>query len=309
MPKNVRFWSNVALIGIAHVVAIVILVRWSRESDKPNDQSIVWMNGGAGDGAATPTMSAPPRPKPMKISTPPPVPPRKEEPEEEQPPLAPAKSEIQLATPTPRSTATASPARTPKPAIKATPKPTPKATPKPTPKPTPKKIILAKATPKPSPKIKPTPSPTEPAETVIPKASVAPQPFNSPEPVPVPKAEVANAGAGKGTSPGAGGHAGGSGGESRFGWYGSMLHDRFHSEWTPPATIASGNKLAVGVKLRIEKDGRVSSFEIVKPSGNAAFDETVAAVAKRVTQVEPPPPELLKGDHYNVRINFEPDSD
>jgi TonB family protein len=88
-----------------------------------------------------------------------------------------------------------------------------------------------------------------------------------------------------------------------------MLHDRFHSEWTPPASLASGIKVAVAVKLRIEKDGRVSSFEIVKSSGNGAFDESVAAVAKRVTQVDPPPPELLKGDHYNVRINFEPDSE
>ena len=30
------------------------------------------------------------------------------------------------------------------------------------------------------------------------------------------------------------GHAGGAGGESQFGWYGSMLHDRFYSEWVQP---------------------------------------------------------------------------
>jgi len=52
MPKNVRFWRNVTLIGLAHAVAIVALVRWSRESDKTNAQSVVWMNGGAGDGGA-----------------------------------------------------------------------------------------------------------------------------------------------------------------------------------------------------------------------------------------------------------------
>jgi hypothetical protein len=34
-------------------------------------------------------------------------------------------------------------------------------------------------------------------------------------------------------------------------------------------------------------------------------DESVAAVAKRVTQVDPLPTGLLKGDHYDVRINFE----
>lgn len=306
MPKNVRFWRNVTLIGLAHVVAIVALVRLSRDSDQQKAQDIVWMNGSAGDGIAAPVRNALPPPKPMKISTPPPAPQRKEEPpDEENPPLRASKSEIQLGTPTPRSTATPRPT----PVVKATPKPTPKPkpSPKPTPKPTPKKTILAKATPKPSPKITPKPSPIEPMETVIPKASLAPQPFNSPEQLP--KVVAANTGTGKGTSAGAGGHAGGSGGESPFGWYGSMLHDRLHSEWTPPSSIASGNKLAVAVKLRIEKDGRVSSFEIVKPSGNGEFDVSVAAVAKRVTQVEPPPAELLKGDHYNVRINFEPDSD
>ena len=54
MPKNVRFWRNVTLIGLAHAVAIVVLVRWSRESGKTNAQSVVWMNGGAGDGGASP---------------------------------------------------------------------------------------------------------------------------------------------------------------------------------------------------------------------------------------------------------------
>jgi TonB family protein len=307
MPKNVRFWRNVTLIGLAHVVAIVAIVRWSRESDTQNGQSVVWMNGNAGDGIAAPVKKAIPLPKPMKISTPPPAPLRKEEPpDEDNSTLTSSKSEIQLGTPTPTPRSTSTPKPTP--VVRATPKLTPKSSPKPTPKATPKKIILAKATPKPSPKIKPTPSPIEPAETVIPKASVAPQPFNSPEELPKPV--VPNTGAGKGTSAGAGGHAGGSGGESQFGWYGSMLHDRFYSEWVQPtASVPSNVKLAVLVKLRIEKDGRVSKFEIMKPSNNPIVDESVAAVAKRVTQVDPLPTGLVKGEHYDVRINFELNSE
>jgi hypothetical protein len=43
MPKNVRFWRNLTLIGLAHVALIGGLVRWSRET-KTNPQSIVWMN-------------------------------------------------------------------------------------------------------------------------------------------------------------------------------------------------------------------------------------------------------------------------
>ena len=117
---------------------------------------------------------------------------------------------------------------------------------------------------------------------------------------------IAATGNGKGTSPGSNGHADGAGGESQFGWYVSMLQDRFHNEWIQPTTtVPSSVKLIVVVKLQIEKDGRVSNFEIVKPSNNVIVDESVAAVAKRVTQVDPLPTGLVKGDHYDVRINFE----
>jgi TonB family protein len=57
--------------------------------------------------------------------------------------------------------------------------------------------------------------------------------------------------------------------------------------------------------VRIEKDGRVSKFEIAKPSENATVNESVAAVAKQISQVDPPPTGLIKGDHYDVKINFE----
>jgi hypothetical protein len=34
-------------------------------------------------------------------------------------------------------------------------------------------------------------------------------------------------------------------------------------------------------------------------------NESVAAVAKRVTEVDPPPVGLGNGNHYDVKINFE----
>ncbi len=58
------------------------------------------------------------------------------------------------------------------------------------------------------------------------------------------------------------------------------------------------------VRIRIEKDGRISNFTIVKPSGNVVVDESVAAVAKRVTQVDPLPRGLGDGAFYEVNINF-----
>ena len=330
MSKPVRFWRNVTLIGVAHVAVLYGLIRWNREGKTANPQSIVWMDAGAGGETAS-ALSAGPIPTPEKSAepTPEPQPSRVEEPDEDRPMLAAAKSDIELPTPTP--TATSTPKLTPTPVAKVTPKPKPKPTPKPTakptpkptvkpkPKPSPKRTVLAKASPRPSPKKEPTPeekktddeeSPEEAEKSDIAKAA-SPEPdvaHNSPAPK---KAGVAQTDSGKGGSSGAGGHgAGGSGGQSQFGWYGSILHDRFYSEWVQPTAVASsGGKSSVVVKIRIEHDGRVSSFETIKPSGNSAIDESVAALSKRVTHVDPLPAGLGNGDHYDVKINFELNSE
>jgi len=114
------------------------------------------------------------------------------------------------------------------------------------------------------------------------------------------------ASSGKTNSAVKGGHAGGGSSASEFGWYGNMLHDRFYSAWIQPTTnITSGSKISTLVKVRIEKDGRVSNFEIIKPSENVVVNESVAAIAKHVTQVDPLPAGFGNGDHYDVKINFE----
>src|SRR5438128_7060764 len=158
MPKNLRFWRNVTLIGLAHTAVIFGLVRWSQERKTVSGQSIVWMSGGDGRGGVA--VDKKPRPKSIK---PPPAeakvePSPFEEPDEQRPVLASAPSEIQLPSAKPSPASISSPKPTPK--VKVPPKPTPKPKPRPTPKPSPKKIILAKASPKPSPKTKPTPSET-----------------------------------------------------------------------------------------------------------------------------------------------------
>src|SRR4029077_17978079 len=93
---------------------------------------------------------------------------------------------------------------------------------------------------------------------------------------------------------------------SEFAWYGTMRHDSFHKAWEQTKSIvATGAKMSTIVKIRIEKDGRVSKFAIVKPSGNVVVDESVGAIAQRVTQVDPLPEGLAKGGYYEVKIDFE----
>src|SRR5882724_8636942 len=291
MSKDARFWRNVTLIALAHIALLVGLIRWSLQAkSSSNAQNIVWI-GGAEGGAAEAKSAAP---SPVKILSAPAEPRllKSDEPEDEKPLLTAAKSEIQL--PTPKPTATSIPIRKP---IAS---PTPKA--KATPKPTPKKTVLAKTSPKSSPKVKPTPEESgekeEPADANAEKKKI--------EKTALGKKGPASQTASKETSAGAGARAGNGGSTSEFGWYGNMLHDRFYSAWIQPTTnVTSSAKISTLVKVRIEKDGRVSNFEIIKPSENVVVNESVAAIAKRVTQVDPLPAGFGNGDHYDVKINFE----
>jgi TonB family protein len=289
MARDARFWRNVTIIGLFHVVALLGLLWWSRTpKHAPND--VVWMEGGAG-ASGSETAAEQPAATPELTK------------EEATPEVAPTpKSEIELPSATPSATPTPTPTSTPKP----TPKPTPRPTPKPTPKPKPSATPKRKATPKPTPNEKeetPAKEVTKKKTTANKKKESEGDQKSSEKPA---KKAIATDGKGetKGRA-GTDGHGSGEGGASEFGWYGNMLHDRFYSEWVQPTTVvASGAKLSALVKIRIQKDGRVSDFEIVRPSGNVVVDESVQAVAARVKQVDPLP-SGLGGDYYDVTINFE----
>ena len=263
MPRDSRFWRNVALVAVAHLVVLLALARGSREAVPTNLQTVVWMNSEA-SAAAEPPIT--PAPTPVELEKPKPA-----------PSVAMAKSEIQLPSPTPTSTPRPKPSPTP------TPKDSPKPTPKTTPKATPKKSAEPKATPKPSEKKDEKKSTAEKKDS----SSSATQTSDKPD--------KSSKGSGGGTTQ-----------PSEFAWYGTMLHDRFHKAWEQPKSIvATGAKMSTIVKIRIEKDGRVSKFTIVKPSGNVVMDESVAAIAKRVTQVDPLPEGLAQKSYYEVKIDFE----
>src|SRR5437762_472715 len=154
--------------------------------------------------------------------------------------------------------------------------------------------LAARASSKPSPKAKASLAKTSEKSEKSQKAAIA-------------KTESASqSGTGKTGATGKVGSAGGGSSASEFGWYGNMLHDRFYSAWVQPTTnVASGAKISTLVKVRIEKDGHVSKFEIIEPSENVVVNDSVAAVAKRVTEVDPPPVGLSSGNLYDVKINFE----
>jgi TonB family protein len=285
-----RFWGNVVLITLAHVALIAGLIRWSAAARASvNPESIVWL-GGQGDlSAGESQKEKSPSPKQPATDTESSES-EKDKAADEKPVVPNAKSEIELPMATPKPTATATPV--PKPS--ATPALRAKTTPKPIPKPTPKKTLVAKASPKPVAKPKSSPAKANAKsekkdKIVLAKKDSAPQ-----------------SASGQSGSTGKPGSASGGSSTSEFGWYGNMLHDRFYSAWIQPTmNVPSGAKISTLVNVRIEKDGRVSKFEIAKPSENATVNESVAAVAKQISHVDSPPTGLIKGDHYDVKINFE----
>jgi outer membrane biosynthesis protein TonB len=294
MSTTPRFWRNVTLIALAHVALIAGLIRWSVAArNAPDAESLVWLSG-ADDLAAERSESRAAAPTEISVPSAEPESSGPDEREKEQPPLTQARSEIELPKPTPMET----------PVPKATAKQ--RATPKPAPKlirkSTPKKTSLAKAT-----------KSSAHARSSSPKSAgdqsdTSNEKKKSAKTASAKTKSTSETGSGKTGSVGkSGGSAGGGrSNASEFGWYGNMLHDRFYSAWIQPTTtVASGTKISTLVKVRIEKDGHVSKFEIIKPSENVVVNESVAAIAKRVTEVDSPPTGLAQGDHYDVKINFE----
>ena len=283
MSKKPRFWRNVTLIALAHVALIAGLIRWSLAArSAPEMESLVWL-GRVEDLAAERSEGTAGAPTKISAASVEPEPLKPDETEKEQPPLTQATSEIQLPRPTPT----------------ATPAPRPTAKPKATPKPTPKKTVLARVS-----------KSSAHAKSSLPKSKEEQSDLSTEKKkstkTPSPKTKSSDSGSVKTGSASKGGSVGGGGNASEFGWYGNMLHDRFYSAWIQPTTtVASGTKISTLVKVRIEKNGHVSTFEIIKPSENVVVNESVAAIATRVTEVDSPPTGLVKGDHYDVKINFE----
>jgi TonB family protein len=299
MTRDARFWRNVTIVGLVHLGLLFGLLWWSRNPSRvPKD--VVWMEGGAGTSAPAEAETPPPMtPEALPVETP------EEMKEEPTPEVAPtAKSEIEI--PSPAASTTPTPTPTAKPTPKPTPRPTPKPTPKrkPTPSPTPKKA---------TPKSKPTPDEKDEKaakevekKKAIAKALLAKEKSDEETAEKsVQKATAADDGESKAKgSSGSGGKGSGAGGASDVGWYGNMLHDRFYSEWVQPTSVVHSARLSVLLRIRIQKDGRISEYSIAKSSGNPVVDDSVKAAAARVKQVDPLP-SGVGDDYYDVNINFE----
>jgi len=279
MRRNARFWRNVILIALVHLGVLIALLRWAGSSKIASAQEITWLNTGGEPTAMADLAKSEetPTPEPERKSSPP---------EENQPAATPAKSEIQIPAATPHPTP--SPSTVPKPSAKPSPKPSPrkKASPKPSATPE-KKKSHAETTPTKKKEIA-----KKTADKKDKTASTRSEKESNEKTATTRKGNL-------------GGKTGTTANPANASWYGNMLHDRFYREWEQPTTVvASGAKLSALAKIRIEKDGRISDFKLVRSSGNVVVDESVEAVGKKVTRVDALPAGIGSGGHYDVNINF-----
>ena len=65
-------------------------------------------------------------------------------------------------------------------------------------------------------------------------------------------------------------------------------------------------RLRTVVRLRVARDGNLVSVDVVKPSGNALYDNAVLTAVKRAEPFSPPPEHLRDLLKRGVSMEFEP---
>ena len=111
---------------------------------------------------------------------------------------------------------------------------------------------------------------------------------------------------GEGRGKGTAGAGSGAGKPSDFGWYFSLLRDKYYAVWAPP-TVPDAASLVVTLKIKVKRDGSVLGYELIKSSGNSLMDGSVLEAARQVTQIDPLPDGLGKEQIVEIPVNFKPE--
>jgi colicin import membrane protein/protein TonB len=88
--------------------------------------------------------------------------------------------------------------------------------------------------------------------------------------------------------------------------YATAVYKAYHEQWNTPH-LASAQGLSARVRLFVDPHGSVLRADIVKPSGNGPFDDSVTEVLHRVKKLPPPPPGLaLRIERSGLSLEFAP---
>jgi colicin import membrane protein len=75
--------------------------------------------------------------------------------------------------------------------------------------------------------------------------------------------------------------------------YIGQVEQKIRQNWALPGWLSKKN-LSAQVRVRFDKSGLILSAQIIKPSGNATFDEIVVATVQKSSPVPPPPDKFVR---------------
>lgn len=87
--------------------------------------------------------------------------------------------------------------------------------------------------------------------------------------------------------------------------YLALVEQRIKAHYVVPSAIPDAERIRLSavVRLRVERNGRISSYEITQPSGNGLYDSALEAAVQRASPL-PPPPEHLLPMLRNLPVHF-----
>ncbi|MDK3162302.1 TonB family protein [Kamptonema cortianum] len=96
--------------------------------------------------------------------------------------------------------------------------------------------------------------------------------------------------------------------ESDFSAYFNHIRSRMIDSWDRPRDLLGpSQKLKTGIRMKISRNGNVSSVSLASSSGNSTWDESALAAARKVTKVNPLPDGLGDDSGLTLTVFFEPE--
>jgi TonB family protein len=76
-----------------------------------------------------------------------------------------------------------------------------------------------------------------------------------------------------------------------------------YEAWDQPGGL-SGAGLVTQVRIRVQRDGTITSRDLARRSGNSLMDDSVMKAVNAVARLKPLPPDV-PGSYKDITIDFE----
>lgn len=88
------------------------------------------------------------------------------------------------------------------------------------------------------------------------------------------------------------------------GWYYALVRQTMYEAWAQPGGLAATPGQVARVKIRVERNGRISSRKLVSSSGVKVIDDSAMAAVQKITHLKELP-SSYQGKTKDITIDFE----